>query len=146
VNPRCDNVPSLAGFLEEQTGKLMRSAGLDYRLEMPEDVPDLPLDSETRHEIVLCVREACTNVIRHARARRVQVNLTFARGNLTLTIADDGKGIEAAQDNGARNGLANLHSRMRRIGGKLSCRRGVEGGTVLAFEVPLGARPSTAPK
>src|SRR5205814_1953076 len=75
INPRCDNVLSLVGFLEQETAQFLRSDGLHGRFEFPDDIPALPLDSQVRHQLALSVREALTNVVRHAHATEVVVRL-----------------------------------------------------------------------
>jgi len=77
INPRCDNLLSLASFLEQETAHFLRSDGLGGRFEFPEEIPALPLDSPARHRLALSVREAPTNVVRHAHATEVVVSLAI---------------------------------------------------------------------
>ena len=77
INPRCDNLLSLASFLEQETAQYLGSDGLRGRFEFPDDIPALPLDSQARHQLALSVREALTNVVRHAHASEVVVSLAI---------------------------------------------------------------------
>ncbi|MEY9857806.1 signal transduction histidine kinase [Catenulispora sp. GAS73] len=97
-----------------------------------------PVDFEAPEaavEHVLAVtREALSNVARHARAARVEVDLETADGFLELRVADDGVGIP---DGGRRSGLANIAERAAGLGGDCTVGPRESGGTVLVWRVPL---------
>lgn len=84
-------------------------------------------------DLVAVLREALSNVSRHARARSVEVTVAAADGWLTLQVCDDGIGYAA---NGRSSGLANLRQRAERHGGTLTVEAGANGGTVLTWSVP----------
>src|SRR5205807_9868014 len=73
VNPRCDTVSSLADFLEQQVNQLIRGDGIRLQLDFPEELPARPMSAVMRHQLALSVREALTNVVRHAEASEVAV-------------------------------------------------------------------------
>jgi signal transduction histidine kinase len=103
-----------------------------------------PVDAVISHalldDLVAVVREALSNVARHADATSVRVNVTVTHGELLLQIDDDGMGIGPTA---RRSGLANLQERAGRRGGNLqvtSPRRGTEGtegGTSLRWTIPM---------
>jgi signal transduction histidine kinase len=90
----------------------------------------LPGDAATDLEAVL--REALSNAARHAAARTVEVDVVSARGELTLTVRDDGVGIG---DVTRRSGLANLDQRARRHGGSCTVEPADPSGTLLTWRV-----------
>src|SRR5690606_16329594 len=69
-------------------------------VELDEDVPALPLAPEADAALGFALREAVTNVVRHARARRCSVRLAAEGGTATLEIADDGRGGLAPEGSG----------------------------------------------
>ncbi|MEV0646299.1 GAF domain-containing protein [Phytomonospora sp. NPDC050363] len=79
------------------------------------------------------VREAISNVIRHAGASSVIVTVDVT-DHLTIDVRDDGRGLPG---NIARSGLANLAERAGSFGGHLTVTAGDGGGTRLAWRVPL---------
>jgi signal transduction histidine kinase len=95
-------------------------------------------------EVLAVLREALTNVGKHARAS--QVVITIAAGEeLRLVVADDGVGIRDAKAAGL--GLKNLRQRAERLGGDVELGTSREGGTRLTWHVPLesvqaGAAPA----
>src|SRR6202047_4524059 len=85
------------------------------------------------HESVLslAVREAVTNVVRHAQAHTCRMRLEQQNGSCRLEIHDDGCGIS----NGEGNGLRGMRERVEMLGGTLS--RITEAGTTLTITLPL---------
>jgi len=98
-------------------------------------VPDI-----VRTDLVATLREALSNVARHAGAHSVSAEVTVDRAGryLGLTVVDDGVGIPA--DPGRRSGLANLAERAARWGGTSTARALATGGTLLEWtaELPQG--------
>ena len=86
-------------------------------------------------EVLAVLREALTNVARHAGAHRVDVEVV-ADGDLTLRVLDDGQGLPAQRRPGAK-GLANMEARAARLGGSVLVKARPEGGTVVEWRVPL---------
>jgi two-component system sensor histidine kinase DesK len=85
------------------------------------------------HESVLsmAVREAVTNVVRHAQARTCSLNLAQQNGSCCLRIEDDGRG--GFEEEG--NGLRGMRERVEMLGGTLS--RDTQAGTRLTITLPL---------
>jgi two-component system, NarL family, sensor histidine kinase DesK len=79
----------------------------------------------------LAVREAVTNVVRHAQARTCRMRLEQENGSCRLEIHDDGCGAS----NGEGNGLRGMRERVEMIGGTLN--RSTEAGTTLIITLPL---------
>ncbi len=96
-----------------------------------------PVDSLVGAEVAehaeAVVREALSNVVRHARASAVTVTVD-AGDDLVIEVRDDGIGIDPAA---ARSGLRNLERRARDCGGELTVDTPPGGGTLLRWRVPL---------
>ena len=83
------------------------------------------------------LREALTNVGRHADASKAVITLT-AGDELRLVVADDGQGIGAGNGDGTGGlGLKNMRQRAERLGGGMEIGTSREGGTRLTWHVPL---------
>lgn len=81
-------------------------------------------------------KEALTNVIKHAQARAVQVELLVSRERLVLTVADDGLGGSSAPGTG--RGMHNMSTRAEELGGSLTLSS--ESGMSVCLSVPLPVR------
>ncbi len=97
-----------------------------------------PLDSAVPDDIVpeilAVVREALTNVARHAKATAVRVSVRAVDRQVAVIVQDDGVGTDAAL---ARGGLVNLLDRATDLGGAFEVNRGDGVGTVVEWRVPL---------
>lgn len=86
-------------------------------------------------EVCRVHREALTNAIKHAGARRVEVRLAVTAGALLLAIRDDGRGLGDRPETG--RGLPSMKARARRLRGLLEVGPAPDGGTRVTLEVPL---------
>jgi signal transduction histidine kinase/ligand-binding sensor domain-containing protein len=138
LNPRNDSLDHFANYVAQFTRDFFRPTQLRTRLELPANLPAQPLATETRHQLFLLVKESFNNVVRHAEATEVRLELACENGHLRLTIADDGKGLPQQAAGAGQNGLANLHERIARLGGTLRVASEPGRGTRLDFTLPLG--------
>jgi two-component system sensor histidine kinase DesK len=92
--------------------------------------PGLVLTPSAETALALAVREAVTNVVRHAQARRCTVALRESEGRVLLDVADDGVG--GAGEEGT--GLAGMRERIAALGGDVQ--RTTSTGTALTVAIP----------
>ncbi|MBN8223390.1 MAG: sensor histidine kinase [Xanthomonadales bacterium] len=107
---------------------LLEGEGVSLQAEMDEAA----LAPEQETVLALCLREAVTNIHRHARATRVRVTLHGAGANWRLQVDDDGRGGAIRPG----NGLDGMRERLQALGGSLSLEPIVPHGTRLRAEVP----------
>jgi two-component system sensor histidine kinase DesK len=112
----------------ESARKALASAGVDLIVRRD---ANLVIVGSTEHELALALREAITNVIRHAKARTCHVGIDADAGELRLVIADDGVGSNKREG----NGLAGVRERITALGGHVQ-RNGATGMTV-SIAVPI---------
>ncbi|MEU9895224.1 GAF domain-containing protein [Streptomyces phaeochromogenes] len=102
-----------------------------------EGLVDTDVPGEVADHALAVLGEALSNAVRHSGAHSVDVHLQCARGELALTVTDDGCGVP---DGVARSGLKNLEDRARALGGTLILgERPQGGGTRLVWRVPTGS-------
>ncbi|MGW4117563.1 GAF domain-containing sensor histidine kinase [Nocardia sp. NPDC004711] len=100
---------------------------------------DGPLDTrvppETGRQALAVLRESLSNVARHAEATRIDVDVTAARGELRISVADNGIGVGDAP---RRGGLRKIAERATNLAGALELGPGLDGyGTTLVWRVPI---------
>ena len=120
-----------AGFAAELASAklLLESNGvhLDYEL------ADAGMPAEVETALAMTVREAVTNIQRHARATRASIALECADGRLILRIADDGRGGDISPG----NGLTGMRERLAAIGAELHVESQRGHGTTLTASLPM---------
>lgn len=102
----------------------------------PDDLPP-----EIERGLALVLREAATNIARHARATQARVEFVREAKTLQMRIADDGRGGVRADG----NGLTGMRDRVRALGGTLSVESPRNRGTCLLVRVPLAWREPRPP-
>jgi len=131
----------LAAALQSLTQRVSESC--DLRFEVNVEVVNDLLSIPQKSALYRVAQEAFTNVQRHAKATRVQVNLSVERNAVVLEIVDNGCGLTpASRKNGTAHngvGLRNMEERVARFGGILSVRsRGDDtSGARLVAEMPF---------
>jgi len=97
-----------------------------------------PLDKAIQLTAYRTAQESLTNVSKYAQCSRVRVELSDARGVLTLEVHDDGRGIETSDfEKPAAFGLRGLQERARVVGGWLDISSQPGCGTAIILSVPL---------
>jgi signal transduction histidine kinase len=106
------------------------------RLDLPDPTPGSPtFDPELETTVYRLVQEALTNVVKHAHATRVDVNVTASDERVTIEVVDDGTGFDvAAHTEGF--GLAGMRERVYLYGGGLEIESS-ERGTRLIATLPV---------
>ena len=99
---------------------------------------DTVVDGKLAEDLVNVLREALSNVARHAGATRVEVEMVVDGGELRLSVTDDGVGMAAAPASISGRGLHNMRIRAERRGGSLVVEGAPSGrGTALRWCAPL---------
>lgn len=144
LNTRNDNVFNLVRYLEQYSRKFLTGASirLVWSDNAEQDFRHVP--GYARRNIYLTVKELLNNVVKHAMADTVSVDIGIKDGFLDITIEDNGIGIPVLTEEGTGNGLANIRHRVQSLGGTFSCRQMPSGpGTVSQIHIPLTFKEAT---
>ena len=93
--------------------------------------------------ILRIIQEACNNIIKHAEAKNVYVNLYRNEDELVVTIEDDGNGFDIenlqsmSKDDYSGFGLSMMHERVFLLSGKMEIKSELNKGTKIKVKVPL---------
>jgi signal transduction histidine kinase len=136
VNPKNDDLDSLASFVCQLAEQMCSQAQMRCRMDMPELLADVPVASTVRHNVVMAVKEAIHNVIKHGHASEIQIRMTEAKGVFTIQLSDNGCGFDpAATVRG--NGLDNMERRMQSLKGSCWVESRPGAGTKVTLAFPL---------
>ncbi len=125
----------LAPALQIRLASVESRAGLKTEMHV-DGARRLPLPIE--EDLYRIALEALNNVVKHARAQHVAVNLQFDDQRVCLEISDDGTGYDpATAREGGGMGLNGMEERAQRINAKLEIRSAPGSGTTLKVEAPL---------
>ena len=104
---------------------------------MPESLPSRTITAAARHNLLLALKEALNNAVRHSAANEIHLRVAVEEGQLTVQVEDTGRGFEAAHPPRRGHGLESIRSRVESHGGRFGLRSQPGGGTTVAFTFPL---------
>lgn len=116
-----------------------RAAGLEVTCSVPGELSGLPAGADLAAYRI--VQEAVTNVLRHARAARLDVVVGYDGTHLDLRVRDDGRG-PAATGEGGGHGLVGMRERATAYGGMVEAGPGSRGGYVVHAVLPAALVPA----
>jgi signal transduction histidine kinase len=143
IDPRQDDLKSLVTRLRPFVAELAEARGIAWRLKDPPSAAQVRLGADQRRQLFLLLKEAVTNVVRHAGAGSIAIDLEIAGGELRAAVVDDGRGFEveaADRPEAAGHGLRNMRARAASIGGVLEIESQPGGGTRIGVRMPLDGR------
>ncbi|HEY7076053.1 MAG TPA: GAF domain-containing sensor histidine kinase [Solirubrobacteraceae bacterium] len=135
LRPASLEAEGLAAALRKHVDVLRRLSGSAISLRVG-DPPRLGADDAG--QVFRIAQEALQNALRHADAEHIEVRLEDGRGRLRLSVADDGRGFDAAARavRGRRLGLTSMEERAAELGGRLEIASEPGAGTRVSLEVP----------
>lgn len=137
MNPTHDSLASMISYFSLYAERFLGLANITWRLEGPFRTDDHAVDSRLRHQLFLAFKEALTNIVRHSGATEVRLNIEVEQGQISLTIADNGRGWTEAGQTEGMDGLANMRARLEELGGRFEVNSKTGEGTTVRFDLPL---------
>lgn len=132
VNPQRDSFYDLIVRLKDSYSDLMTAAGISYKTTNLEKLSSVKLPMEYKQNLFMIFKEALNNAIKHSKCKKITIEADIVKDKLLLSLSDDGNGIEQHRLD-AGNGIRNMKSRAKAIGGNLEIISGSE-GTALNFK------------
>jgi signal transduction histidine kinase len=128
---------SASGYSQKQrlnqlVRTILEGEGIDSSLDFRGPV-DALIDSDVGEDVEAVLREALSNVVRHARASRVDISVAVSTGDVRVLVTDNGRGLGRVS---RRSGLRNLQERAAARGGSFAIAGRAPSGTTLDWAVP----------
>jgi signal transduction histidine kinase len=136
VDPEDNSLQSVADYLSGFVREYLSRSDIACRFKVPVSFPEVMLNGQVRHDLLLAVKETLNNIVRHSEATEVGFGMSMGGGELEILITDNGKGFEAATVRDG-HGLKNLVARLETIGGIYSVESRVGAGTTVRVHLPL---------
>jgi signal transduction histidine kinase len=136
LNPDNDSLESLLMFIRQYFAQLFEPMPYRTSIVFPLVIPVVALKGVIRRNVYLSIKEALNNVVKHANADCVGLNVQLYPDKLIISVKDNGSGFLG--NPGSKffsNGLKNIQRRMDQIDGKVQFFN--EGGTLISIELKL---------
>jgi signal transduction histidine kinase len=103
---------------------------------------DTSVSDDLAEHMLATLREALSNVARHAQATHAWVDLSLVDRTCRLEVRDDGRGIVGDPSPGGGMGLPNMQNRAESMGGSFEIVQQPDGGISVVWQVPAFSRPA----
>jgi len=134
ISPKHDTLESLANYLSQFSLEHLSLANVRCLLTVPTVLPQVEINAEIRHNLLMAAREALNNAVVHAHATEVRVTLRFGDESLDIIVEDNGCGFPPTSVEG--NGLSNMRRRLEKIGGHFELASKINSGTFIHLVLP----------
>ncbi len=111
-----DSLNNMIAYIRSYAIEYFEDTGIKCKINLPENLPNVIVNGEIRRNVFLVVKEALNNILKHSKATEVNIDLIRVEDGLTLTIQDDGVGINFEKIRQFGNGLKNMRKRMADFG------------------------------
>lgn len=139
LNPGNETIDQLKNRMIAFSAMILSPNGISFQFDFEHDLLPMVLKPEMRKNLYLIFKESVNNIVKHSQAKNVMTSLKSRNGKMHLEIADDGVGFPAMTNgNGlGGNGLHNLKSRSKEIGGEITFKSGPSGGAsvLIIFDI-----------
>lgn len=126
LQPESDFLNAVILKLRLNAESLFEYSGVTFSFEQKGNIPEsLKLPTDYGRNMIMIFKEATNNILKHAAACKVIMDVTVAKESLSIVLEDDGKGFPLADANNKQgNGLQNMIRRAERFGGTLFIQSG----------------------
>lgn len=145
TNPDSDSLDQLIAHLRDQAARQVDAAGRTFLPRFPDTIPARRLSAIFRRNILLVVREAVHNALKHAEADQIELALDVNDAALSIRISDNGRGFSPTVRAHSGHGLNNMRRRILELGGQFALVAAPGQGTRIALQVRLPRSPERLP-
>lgn len=135
ITPENDNWELLLAKCRRYASDLLESKEISYDLDIANNI-DGKLDMNVRQHIWMIYKELITNVLRHAQATHVKVQITKKGNELKVSVSDNGIGFDTTAESDG-NGLKNIKRRSDKLKATLTLVSSSTDGTSCALMIPF---------
>ena len=138
VDPSRDRFADVVQRMKDAAYGMLEADGVIVEFRAPQGaaIDRMVMTTDYRRHLLLILKEAVANIVRHAQATRVTIDIEKHGKELRVAITDDGIGF-AAGGNGGGNGLRSMRRRVEDLGGRMTIDSAPGKGTAIRIELPV---------
>lgn len=136
LNNSNDDIAGMIVYIRQYAATFLEDANIHLSFYQPQMIQHVEVEGHTRRNIFLVVKEALHNIVKHSGADEVRINIVID-DLFSVSITDNGKGINHAQKETPGNGLRNMQQRADTLKGRLQIIE--QEGTTIILSVPCSS-------
>lgn len=134
LNPNNDDLDSLLSYMRNYITRFFDDTAFKFRIDFPGHPEKIELNPELKRNLFLVMKEALHNAAKYSQAETIVVEFTYSGSRYTMSISDNGIGIQDNLIQGTGNGMINMKKRMQDVRGSFNMITGPGKGTHILLE------------
>jgi signal transduction histidine kinase len=136
INSKNDHLANLIAYIRRYVVTYFENfENIIVRTNTPTTIPDVQITGDFRRAVFLTIKEALHNVIKHADANLVNLDIQVELNKMNISLKDNGKGFSNDHIRPFSNGLKNMRERMENLGGNFLITS--HEGTLVKIQLPI---------
>lgn len=135
MNSDHTTIDYLIARIREYSYSYFENLPIEIKFKAPSHIPDLKINALQNRNIYLILKESLQNILKHANASLIEIDIEIIDTKFLITIKDNGKGFDPNSIRG--NGLGNMKLRATQINGNLNIENISDKGILVNLEVDL---------
>jgi ligand-binding sensor domain-containing protein/two-component sensor histidine kinase len=136
INPKFDSIDELIKRMTRYASETIESAGIEYDLILPAEMPVVKLDNQTKYHLYLIFKESVNNAVKHSKAKYLEIAFQMSGKQFGFSVKDNGTGFDTT-DKTHGNGIHNLFYRAKEIDARISLISKPGSGTNIQLTIQL---------
>lgn len=134
TNPQNDSLDILCAYLRNYIYDFLTESGIEFQIYFPQETPAKSIGAELRRHLVMLVKEALNNIVKHSKATLAKIHFDFDDTYISIKIEDNGIGMYEDRLSKNRNGIRNMKRRVLELNGEFQIQSEQNIGTSLLFQ------------
>ncbi len=131
MNSTNDSIDNFISYIRNYAVEYLDGTSIHCKVVIPEMLPHILITGDKRRNLFLCIKETLHNALKYSEANEISIQFNLNH-KLTITIVDNGIGIDLEKLRQFGNGLKNIKYRMEHINGSFEIKN--NNGTVTILE------------
>ncbi|GAA0448019.1 MAG: sensor histidine kinase [Bacillota bacterium] len=124
---------SLSDGISKLINELQQKSNIEFHISIPNQ---LSVSSTIEEQVFRIVQESLSNILRHANATEVRIDIAKRSNELFMHVRDNGKGFDVLHERKTSYGLKTMKERSEELGGTFSVRSNLQEGTYIDIRIP----------
>ena len=137
VNPKNDRLDKMLFYVTNYFENHLELTEISFHYEIPDEIPDVFISADFRHNIFCVIKEGINNIIKHSGATKIDLIFEYVAEKLIIELKDNGKGIDENGKSKFGNGINNMRNRIKKLGGNIIISNSATGGVLIEIDVVI---------
>ena len=137
INPKNDKLENVVSYIQEYAENYFKESDIRVLFDISDSFPNVSIASDTRHALIMTIKEILNNALKYSEASTMWVHLHFEENRFIIQIQENGKGFELADEASKGNGIGHILHRLNSFGGVITIDSAIGHGCETKIVLPI---------